>query len=175
MLLQKVLRFSKASLTGSQQTASVLPLNKQPGRQLCVLLSILAWEERLVQSVVVWMSLTAWQEYPRAVTLREGGVRWLSLCTGRARSSLGVTTHRLGEEQVCCTFTHWFTAWRLSLSGQGLPPYLRYGVWVQANPWHRKWKYGEAEAASSAGLILPQESYPSWQFCAAASCYKGGA
>lgn len=99
------------------------------------------------------------------------------VCTRRVRSSLCVPTHRLGEEQVCCTFTHWFTACWLSLSGQVQPPYLRYCVWIQTNPWPRIWKCDEAKAASSAGFILPQEYYSeeSWHFCTAASFYKGRA
>lgn len=126
------------------------------------------------QSVLVWLSL--WQECPRAVPL--GGRCQQSreqVCT--RRSSLCVPTHRSAEEQVCCTFTHWFTAWELSLSGQELPPYLRYCVWAQTNPWPRIWKYDEAKAASSAGLILPQECYSeeSWHFCTAASFCKGTA
>lgn len=42
------------------------------------------------QSVLVWISLTAWQEYPSAVTLQEGSVRWLPLCRAGSRFAPGV-------------------------------------------------------------------------------------
>lgn len=80
---------------------------------LCFNLNTCLRGEVGAQWVLVWISLTAWQEYPSAVTLQEGSVRWLPPCRAGSGFAPGVwvPTHRFGEEQVCCTFTHWFTAW----------------------------------------------------------------
>lgn len=57
---------------------------------LCFNLNTCLRGEVGAQSVLVWISLTAWQEYPSAVTLQEGSVRWLPPCRAGSRFAPGV-------------------------------------------------------------------------------------
>lgn len=81
----------------SWQTASVLPLNKCPGRHFCVLISTLAWEERLVHS-------QCWCESPwergRNIPVQSHCRREVS--DGSLRAEQGAALHQACEELAVC-------------------------------------------------------------------------